>query len=515
MCKRFLILVGLLLALTAGAMAEEAIVPGRYAESAEGAARGAGQEVATKTTFAWGGLPLLDAETNAALTSLLKASAFQTRRQGAEGDGYWGMNFLLQNVSVLDFAMMAKDGAYYEQTNLLGGQTVAFTQEEFAAFARRVSGRSAGALPQNLDAVYEIALMTLGGMDHVTVDMQTLDAALQVLDDWQIGALSVTERARPETAIPGIYGANAAVCDVTREEALALAAALGELIAADDTALASAVNAQAGGDADKARELMARVTEMLNALSDTLAAALPENMEPAEYREIIGLDGALAAKQVEVAIPGDLGLFVEWIPAEHGIPQAYVSLSAPDSAITLLFTRDIGSPMQTGKVSRARNRYIAEVALMDGDFQTSLMMTRVENIEQRDGKEILNARTEWMAQSDALLGPDAVVTLSLQETDTASGAGADYKRKHEMNWYLKGLGFDRQKVLTVLEETAVQDAGEGMDVSAGIVRPAALRDEDFDTWLSGVQVSLVQVGYTCLGRLPSDVAAYVLDRYFQ
>jgi hypothetical protein len=158
------------------------------------------------------------------------------------------------------------------------------------------------------------------------------------------------------------------------------------------------------------------------------------------------------------------------------------------------------------------------MTVQDGDFRLDTMITRVEDVERRDGREVINAQTDWMAQSDALLGEGAVITLSLREEDTASGAGEDYARRHETALYLKGLGFDEQKILTVTADTAVADLGTGInpiDPAAEIVRPAAFTDAELNAWLEDTRVSLVQAGYTCLGRLPSDVAAYVLERYFK
>ncbi len=131
MLKRFLILFSLLLALAGIAFAEDAIAPGRYAAVMEQVARDAGLSIQNQAIIEWSNLPLLDAPTNDALKSLMKALTVRTRQQSLDGNGFWSMNLLLQGDSVVDFSMQAKDGVYYEQSNLLGGNTVAFTPEEF------------------------------------------------------------------------------------------------------------------------------------------------------------------------------------------------------------------------------------------------------------------------------------------------------------------------------------------------------------------------------------------------
>ena len=48
---------------------------------------------------------------------------------------------------------------------------------------------------------------------------------------------------------------------------------------------------------------------------------------------------------------------------------------------------------------------------------------------------------------------------------------------------------------------------------AGAVHPALMDDAAFASWMEAAQESLLQAAYTALGRVPPDVARYLL-RYF-
>ncbi len=169
--KRILKALALALALVcplSAAMAEQPPVGG-YTAQLERQALLSGMELRSEGSLAWGGLPLLDAQTNDMLESLLGALTFTARRQGQAPSGYLSLDMLLKAVSVLDLRMQAAGDVYYEQSNLLGGQTVAFTAEEFRTFAGRLSGRSGGAIPSAIGPLFPLAMRALSMAQTQTI----------------------------------------------------------------------------------------------------------------------------------------------------------------------------------------------------------------------------------------------------------------------------------------------------------------------------------------------------------
>lgn len=516
MKKTFLLVLCLMLLAAQFARAEEA----PRAESAvlESALLRDGLELRSETSFAWGGLPMLDSEQNNALESLLSVAKTVVRRQGIEGNGYTALDLHLQKVSVLDIAMQAKEGVYIESSNLIGGQTVAFTKSEFSSFARRISQRSEGVLLSNLGLVYDLTMLSLGGPETPVVDMESLNHFLSEVEEWGGDALVTEERLRPQVLLPGVYGTRAVVTEITREEALSLAGRMEALL--KDTEM-DAVWAGAlldsfpeeGEDTAKAR--LSDIKALITELSGALAEALPEDMPPAEYREIYGLGDQLVSRQLELQMPGSLVLTLEWALSGEVLTDLYVSAVLMGSGFSVLYTRELGAPVATGKVTQRQDRHIAQVrAFMDG-LALNAVITRQENVELRANKEITTVKTEVMLESEPLLGKDTVVTLSIQALSTASGEGIDYKRSVDRSFYLKGLGFDGQKILTVSTVTTAEEPSSPIDPGAPLIRPSSFSDEALDEWIKGVQVSFVQAGYTVLGRVPPAVAMYLLDHVIE
>lgn len=286
MKRRIAALVCLLLFFAPAARAERDI--GALARLAEADGRVLGMEVYRKTNLAWGSLPLVDAAANKALEGLCNALRIDTRAQGAWDAGYVSLDVMLQNTSVFDFTLMTRDGVYYEQSNLLGGATVGATKEEFADFVARLSAKSGGAMPQNMDILFDFVRLGLGGGD-VNVDMDTINAALAAIDGWSKTALVKTEKLRPVSYMPGAYCARAEVIQITRDEALALTAALADVIGGDEALLMGAAAEQVyQGDETALREAVAKAKETLETLPGALGEALPESLAPAEYRELFG-----------------------------------------------------------------------------------------------------------------------------------------------------------------------------------------------------------------------------------
>ena len=510
MKKRIAALVCLLLVwMQVSGLAEA--VPGQYAKGLEAQARLDGMQLRTETSFAWGGLPLLDDETNEALKSLLKVLVLEKREQGTPSSGYLSLDVLLQKVSVLDLSMQNIQGTYYEQSNLLGGQTVAFTPEEFQTFVARLSSRSQGAMPTNLDAMFSIVMQALGAQP-VEFDVETMSEVLRTYAGWQDVALQKTERLRPEVAIPGLYGLRAEVVDVTREEALAFADAYSALLAENEALWRGAAHAQQPDATPEAlQETAKRIAETLRVLPDMLAAWLPDGLPPAEYREVYGADDALVCRQLDITLPDDVHAYVEWVPEEAGVPAAYALISMGGSTLEFIYTQEVGAPQQNGSETKALHRTVAQGTYREPGMEVNAVLTTTRNASIRAGKEAIATRIELMMESEALFGEGAVITLSGETTETASGAiGSKYVHSAETVWRLKGLGFDSRKILTVSQRTTMEEAAPPATPGEDVVRPAQLSDEELDEWLDGTQVSLMQTLYTILGRLPANVAAYVL-----
>lgn len=510
MKRRIAVLLCLLMVWAQAAVAEDRT--GKLAYDTELLARQAGMQVMKETSFAWGGLPLLDDDTNKALTSLFKVLGLQSRAQGTEEAGYRAWDVLLQKVSVLDLTMRNERGVYYEQSNLLGGQTVAFTADEFRTFIAGLSARTGGAIPTNLDIIFATAMRALGA-GEIPLDMETLDGSLLAFNSWQDTALLPVERLRPVVSLPGLYGVRSVVIDVTREELIALAQAYSDLLADNEALWLEAAQAQMtqAQDADSLREAAQRTATIMRDLPRTLEGWLPETLPPSEYREVFGADDQLVCKQLDIVLPGDAFLYVEWVPGETHTPALYASFGIGESEAELVLTREMGSPQKRGSETKVRNNTVAQWSYEEAALRLDTVLTYTENISARSGRETVTGKIELMMESEALLGEGAVVTLSGERTETTSGTiQQKYAHGTETVWRLKGLGFDTRKILTVTEKTTLAFADAVPALPEEIVRPAQMDDAALDAWLEGTRVSLLQTWYTVLGRLPADVATYLL-----
>lgn len=493
--------------------AGESAVGGLSAER-ERTARESGLEIHTKTQLSFGGLPLWDDETNAAVGSLLSELTLEKREQGAAGSGYVSLNAYLQKESVFDLTLLSKGGVYYEQSNLLGGRTAACTKDEFSVFAARVAEQSGGALPKNLAWLYELISLALLGGDGSALDTSMIDRALAAYEGWAAGALTVTERRRPDTWIPGIYGATARVAEVTQEEALALFQAFDWALSGGEALWPDAASARPPeGSPTGLFEAFAGARDLLRAIAQTLPASLPRDLPASEYRMVYGLDGTMVSRQLAIALPEGGSLLFEWSAAAEGVPALYVAVSFADSAFTLLCTAEQGVPVTSGGMARKSDAVIAQASYTKGASRADMMMTIRRSAERRKDVETVDTEIECTLESETWLGEGALLTLSASINDKASGAGEAYALKRQTVFRLKGMGFDGRDVLTVTETTGARKAQASVVDEAGAVHPALMDDAAFAKWMEAAQESLLQAAYTALGRVPPDVARYLL-RYF-
>jgi hypothetical protein len=178
-----------------------------------------------------------------------------------------------------------------------------------------------------------------------------------------------------------------------------------------------------------------------------------------------------------------------------------LTITAADSRFQWRLTRADSAPMR---------RTVSRITLSDPELSFEATLTQSETTLPDANGETLLSETTCALASDALLGEGVVVTLLAQTTDRAAGAQSDYTRARETALWLTGLGFDEQVPLTITTQTTTEAAIPPLQLEIAMF-PATLPDDALDVWLEEVRVSAAQVLFTCLGRLPSDVAAYLLQ----
>lgn len=505
--RRFVCLFVLLLFAATGLAEEVATLP--YASSVEKDAYDNGLEILSTWEGEWHGLPLLDDETNKLLHSLLANGSIEKRTLNTCGNAYTRWDLLLQKKSVLDLTMQVMDGVYYEQSNLLGGETVAFTSDEFAVFMNRIALLSQDVMPQNLDIVYDLVFHAIAGEKDTQAHV-ALATMEEVVRGWQATAFKAEEQTRPKVMLPGYYGTYAMVSKASRDELLALAEAVGSSLFDGERTVKSVSTAQTQDDkALAAQASILSVTDGLYSLADTLAMLLPEDMQPLMYREVYDHDNNLVSRQVEVmATP--IKLYIEWSSMSQSSQAIYVTITTSNEKITMLYTNENGSVIEERKIRRVKNRSVTEVSFLQGDVEAHVLRTSVQEIENNGGKEVVNTQTKWMVDSEKLLGKDELVTLAKQQTETITGQGAKYKHIKETEWILSGLQFTGKPFLTTRQLTTIKESKPIVIAEAQVVHPAALDAEAFEAWIEGLRFDAMQVGLTILGRIPSSNAAYLL-----
>lgn len=484
-------------------MAED-ITTLQYANTQEANAYALGLEICSVWTAQWHGMDLLDDETNKLVKSLLSHGAIEKRMQNEGGNGYVRWDLLLQERSVVDFSMLVMDDIYYEQSNFLGGETVAFSREEFTAFITRIAALSQDALPQNADILFDLAVRAFAKSEDE--QRYTLAAIAETLQSFQANAVTVERRPRPIVMLPGIYGAYAMVSQASRSELLALAEDISALLFGEGSTPIRMPDDQTPGT----RTSIQSITNALYALSDTLAGILPGEMPPMEYREVYDYARNLVSRQIDIDL-GTARLYLEWSPSQENNQAVYIAIASGDAKLSLLLSNENGDIMEERKAKRVTNRSIAELNLQQDALEIHLVRTSIQDIENNGAKEIAKTQTKWMLDSPTLLGADTVVTLASEQTDTASGQGTGYKRIKETEWFLSGLDDTDMCFLSSTQTITAKDAKTPAVVVEDATHPALFSQADFEAWLESLRTHALQVYYTVLGRIPSENAPYLLE----
>lgn len=451
----------------------------------------------TTLTFDWGGLPALGEAEDDALESFFDALTLRLRR----GEGFFALDMLLRGVSVADMAMAYENGVYYEASNLFGGETLAFTRDEFVALAARLAafvrgeGELAPPLSEGARALFEAVVAALSG-ERPHAAPETLTRFLEAFEQWSASALTTRETAIRETTFLGFSGVREVVWEVTRAEALRLARKLVALLRAEDALLSDAARLQlaARGIADPATvsETIAAMDSLLASLPNELALLLPVDTQPLRLRRIYGANGDLLCEQVSLTVPGEAGglsLFAEFAETEQAT-ALYATASLDAFSTRLLATIEPASG-------------IIEWTVAEGERESVLTLMHE--------REEMSARVEASLVSDSLLGEGGRIGLIAERETTERGAGATYARTDLIDLFVTGLGDDARPVLSIRAVSKAADDALPMDIQGpAILRPAQMDAAAFADWMTHVRVSLAQTGYTVLGRLPAKAAALVL-----
>ncbi|MDR0928801.1 MAG: hypothetical protein LBM74_03695, partial [Oscillospiraceae bacterium] len=229
---------------------------------------------------------------------------------------------------------------------------------------------------------------------------------------------------------------------------------------------------------------------------------LPGDMPPLRYLEVFDAEGALLSRQLILSLPDGLTFSLEWLPqAADALPPLCLTITAAESRFQWRLTR---------ADEAAARRSVSRITLTDPALSFEAALTQSETTLPDAEGETLLSETSCALTSDALLGEGVTATLHARTTDRAAGAQADYTRERETVLWLTGLGFDEQVPLTITTRTTTEAAVPPLQLENAMF-PATLPDEALDAWLDNVRISAAQVLFTCLGRLPSDVAAYLLQ----
>lgn len=440
-----------------------------------GAAAGEEQEEAVDSiTFAWGHLSTLSDKENDLLQRLLEVVEIQTCRQETDQGEYVSWDILLQEVSVFDIAFQVLDGLYSEHSSLLEGRTVTFSPAEMASFLNRLSARSSGLLPGEMHPAIVLLLLALDN----GFTLPDTPAYAQWKENMPVHG---TVR-QPKVYIQPLYGVRA---DTVTYGAEAIIQWVEIYLQSVRTAGNASERSLSGGG-------MA-LSESLGTLPETLRETLAAE-PPLVLRTIYDADDRPVAYQAEGTFPQHLQFFLEWSAEASGLPSAYLTLSTDAFSCKLL-------------IAAAENRTVAEGSFVSDDFSLNVMYTAVENVSaERAGQT--GARREWMLQSDAWFGEDALVTITAESVTTSATTRRRQTRKTD--WYVQGLAPGAtEKVLTVTRQTDSRVPTSRLDVE-NAVRPGQMDDAALDAWLLQTEDNYMQGVFTLLGRLPSDVAEYLL-----
>lgn len=512
--KRFTCILLLLFFSTVGKAEDVATLP--YYTVYESDAYHNGFEICTAWEGQWHGLPLLDEDTNKLIQSLVSNASIEKRTFCTYGNAYTRWDLLLQKMSVLDMTMQVINGIYYEQSNLLGGESVAFTSEEFSVFMNQIGMLSEDVMPRNLDILYDLVFRTIAG-DKDTQMHAAFDRLNEITRDWQATAFVEEKQTRPKVMLPGLYGVYAMVSQASREDLLLLADAMGASFFAAERAGNAAIpvqeevgQAELVDQTNSAQSTILSITDTLYSLSDTLATLLPEDMPPLIYREVYDYNQKLVSTQIEVTA-SPIHLYLEWSPVSQGSQVFYIAVSTASEKMTVLCTNENGNVRQERKTRHVTNRSVTEMYLLQNDEEAHLLRTSIQDIENTGNKETVKTQTKWMLDSEALLGTDEIVTLTRQQTDTTNGEGPKYKHISESEWSLSGLQFSGKPIITTTQTTTIKEIALPIIAETDVIHPALLDDKAFEAWLEDLRAYAMQVGLTILGRIPSSNATYLLQ----
>lgn len=493
-------------------------------QNSEKNAVGEGLERVHAWSATWNGFPLLDDGLNAFIKSMLANTTVEYAARIAEEFKYARWDWQLQKTSVLDFSVAIQDEFCFEQSNLLGGQTVAFDKREFSNFANMISQLSKGTITGDVSIFFDLMRLLL---PDETATPETLLSVLEKTAEWKTDAIVMEERARPRVTLPGLFGTKAVVHQISRDGLFDL---LEDLVARpvenppedappEEALFDVTLSIKAfldkvlpiriqPVDPDHSLESPDTLRTLVNALSnpfEALSGFLPEDMPPIEYREIFCY-GQNIAKQLEMQT-GSGRFFLEW---DNRHENVLLSFQFGNLKANALFTFEEGLPVLERKLQSVTNRSLLEMRLSINGIEATAYRTGAQTFENTGTKETIATKTKWTVESEQLFGGEAL-TVSFDTLDVTTGAGLQYKRTRETDVALSGLQFDGEPLISIQETITFRKPADGYFEIESALRPGKMAQEALETWLESLRDKTLQVCFTILGRVPSENANYLLE----
>jgi len=481
MKRFFAFLICMLLPLSAAA--EEAAL---Y-QTLENEALSQGLTMETTVDFSWGSLSCLTEEENEALGSVVDALSLRSLRHQSEGETWNTLEALLQEVSVLDLTLGQKDGVYYEESSLLAGKLMTFTEAGYARFSQSLSRKTGIQLPDFFRSFAPAG-------SYVGAE-EALRSVSGMLTAWRSENMPMEKAEMPVLMLPGVSGSSARSAAVEREELILLARTLGNEGAEEEESFFQ-----------KEETLLNAFVQALEQLPRTLEETLPEDFE-AEYMEICDENGGVLCRRLTLQASGEQ-LLLEWSTGKN-IRAMYAEGSVEGNAVSLLATWQKNEDLSSAKKTQRDETLVLHLSVQKqgADAPETMDVILESHSEGSDRKEDV----QWTMTVSRMEGENVLPGLEAEGTAEIRGSGKELKRKDGMLFFVTGLAEKRQKLMEISVTTRAQQLTSPLERAVQVISLDDISDEELMSWMNEIQQYFPQAARSILAMLPEEAAVYLLS----
>ncbi len=511
--KKFLcagLILALLLTQVAGAFATEGTVAGPVAAlSFENPLLG--KELRNTLTLDWHGFPMMDEQSNKAISALLNTLTISGRSaQLTETEGYGEFLITMQGQEAVTFQYVTKDDAAYFVSPSLP-QPIVLKAAEADVLAENLMAYLAEAYEIPVEAM-EITQMAQPAVDFEKViaamDQEQVEAIGEAFLAWTEAMSEKGELlGQPTETMLGIDATDATVYQITEADVREMMAIFYPIFTGFDaywTEVYGVTESMMGEEAmldggmtlESFLEVVRSIPEELDAsltFPEGMVAYAVEYMDAQKNYSGYAIQFSIPATETD---PSSMSVYIEGTPSGDGF---YAMLQADDQTIVL----NISCPHATADSQSAS----ALLEVYEGEeLFAQAGLEFAQTITTEPGKETRKGQL-------ALVFADQTMQAAVQLPYTVSMASADGRETTATTLDVNlAMGEEVMPIVTVKHFAEIIEPTEApfdpADPELDFLNPAEMTSEDFTHWVNDqLMMSMLQTVFRVLSVIPEEVLA--------